>query len=474
MAATRTPPTRMKDSSTALACDGKTIEWSRAEKSHGVQAPTSSGSFGPTPLEADFADPADFQKAADSYARKASARLPDSATLAIATNHLLFRTARLPATDPDEIAAMALTQMEKDAPLPMEEMVCSHEVLASDEASSLVLAACAPTVTVEQAAALVGLKPERIERVDVRILGILPLLAHAGAISNKRREIILAEEGTSVTLVITESGLPLLIRSLGPITTVFGSALLQTIKISLIQTEIDHGPSEVTQLIALSDTNDSSQAASAVAEQLGCPFKAVSPRALPPVSFGNALRSLSGNNMNLFPDAWKTMLRENQFRRTFRTGLLAGAALWLLLVGWLYAWPAFVDQRIKSLNTEVARLAPAESKVNDVRNRIKIIETYSDRTFSPMEALLEVAINQPQGIDLSAYRYNGTKKQALIEGRSRVPTLVYDFMDQLKTSQLFGEVKLTSGPTFNRSLGVNVFELNIDFKTPTVEERNTP
>lgn len=474
MVATRTLPTRMKDSSTALACDGETIGWARAEKSHGAQTPAASGSLGSVPKETEFTDAVDFQKASEAYARKASARLPDSATLAIATDNLIFRAIRLPATDPDEIAAMALTQMEKDAPLSMDEMVVGHEVLASDETSSLVLAACAPIVIVEQAATIVGLKPERIERVDARILGILPLLAHAGALSKTHREIILAEEGASVTLVITESGLPVLIRSLGPITAVFGNPLLQTVKISLIQTEIDHGPSEVTQLIILSDTRDSIQAATTTAEQIGCPVKAVSPRSLPNIAFGNALRSLSGGSLNLFPDAWETMLKENRFRKTFRTALLAGAALWLLLVGWLYAWPAFVDHRIKKLTAEVTRLAPAESKVNDVRNRIKIIEAYSDRTFSPMEVLLEVAINQPQGIDLSAYRYNGTKKQALIEGRARMPTLVYDFMDQLKTSKLFGEVKLTSGPTFNRNLGVNVFELNIDFKTPTDEERTTP
>lgn len=464
----------MKDSSTALACDGDTIGWARTEKSHGAQKPVASGSLGAVPTAAEFPDAADFQKATEAYARKASARLPDNATLAISTDNLIFRAMRLPATDPEEIAAMALTQMEKDAPLSMEEMVFGHEILTADETSSLILAVCAPIVTVEQAAAIVGLKPERIERVDARILGLLPLLVNAGALLNTHREIILAEEGGSVSLVITESGLPVLIRSLGPITAIFGNPLLQTVKISLIQTEMDHNASALTQLIVLSDSNDAIRAAAATAEQLGCPLKAISPRSLPTAAFGNALRSLSAGTLNLFPDAWKTMLKENTFKRNFRTALLVGAALWLLLIGWLYAWPAFVDHRIKKLTAEVTRLEPAESKVNDVRNRIKIIEAYSDRTYSPMEALLEIAIHQPQGIDLSTYRYNGTKKQALVEGRSRVPTLVYDFMDQLKTSKLFGEVKLTSGPTFNRNLGLNVFELNIEFKKHADPARATP
>lgn len=464
----------MKDSSTAIAYDGKTIGWARAEKSSGMQKPTASGSFGPFPKESEFADAAGFQAATESYARKASARLSDNATLTVTSDNLVFRTMRLPAIDPDEIRAMTLTQMEKDAPLPMEEMVCSHEILSADETNSLVLATSAPIATVEQAATRVGLNPERIERVDAQILGILPLLANAEALLSTHREIILAEEGSTVTLVITESGMPVLIRSLGPGATAFGSTLLQTITLSLIQTEMGHGPSKVTQLITLSGSKDAIQAASSIAEQLGFPFKVISPRSLPPPAFGNALRSLTEDTLNLFPDAWKAMLKENQLKQTFRIAILTGVTLWLLLVGWLYAWPAFVDHRIKKRNAEVTRLAPAESKVNDVRNRIKIIEAYSDRTFSPMETLLEVSINLPQGIELSAYRYNGTKKQALVEGRARVPTLVYDFMDQLKTSRLFGEVKLTSGPTFNRNLGLNVFELNVEFKKPADQEGSTP
>ncbi len=169
--------------------------------------------------------------------------------------------------------------------------------------------------------------------------------------------------------------------------------------------------------------------------------------------------------MDLFPESWRTRLTEGKFRKTYRYSILAGAALWVLTAGLLYGWPMVLDQRVKSLTAVVKRLEPDESKVVDLRNRISIIDRYSDRTFSPMEALLEVAINQPQGIELSSFRFNGAKNQTLVEGRSRASTLVYDFMDRLKTSKIFREVKLSSGPTFNRALGLNVFELSIEFKT---------
>lgn len=169
--------------------------------------------------------------------------------------------------------------------------------------------------------------------------------------------------------------------------------------------------------------------------------------------------------MNLFPGVWRSKLAEGKFRRTYRYSILAGMALWLLTAGWFYGWPILLEQRINSLNAEVKRLEPQESKVVDLRNRISIIDRYSDRTFSPLEALLEVTINLPEGIELSSFRYNGTKNQTIVEGRCRVSTLVYDFMDRLKTSKIFREVKLSSGPTLNKALGLNVFELSIEFKT---------
>ena len=91
-----------------------------------------------------------------------------------------------------------------------------------------------------------------------------------------------------------------------------------------------------------------------------------------------------------------------------------------------------------------------------------------------MEALLEVSNALPQGIELAAYRYNGVKRQIAVEGRAGMSTLVYDFMDNLKRSAIFGANKLVSGPTFNKNLGVNVFELSIDFKSPEELESAAP
>lgn len=456
----------MKDNSTGIASNGKSVVWARAERSRdGVTMPAS-GSWGNLPEATALADPAAYEAAVHDYAKKISGQIPESATFAIQTADIIFRCLKFPTIDHDEIASMAANQMEKDAPLPVEEMVGSFEILSSSEDASLVLCASAPIASVERLKKETGANLTQFERVDATALGLLRNLVDAKAVSGIRREAVLAEEGDRITLIVTDSAQPVLIRSAGLIRSINPQALVNTTRIAMIQTQIEHGASDLTHVICVSDSPNVQSAVAAVATALGCPVKHLATHSLPPVAYGTALRSLDESGLNLFPESWREMLSERQFRKHFRTGMMIAAASWLLILIWFYGWPAIITQRIKSLNAEVARLAPAETAVNDIRNRIHIIDRYSDRTYSPMEALLEVAVNLPEGIELSSFRYNSVKHQISVEGRAKVSTIVYDFMNRLKTSKILGENKLVSGPTLNRNLGLTVFELSIEFKRP--------
>ncbi len=432
-----------------------------------------SGSLGDIPQANAYSDPTLFEKALSDYAHKISSKISEPATLAIPTSRLILRTSRFPTTDVSELASMSLNQMEKDAPLPLDEMVCSFEVLSSEETNSLVLSASTPVSYIDEISAIAGLNLSRIERIDARILGLLKTLVGTRAIGNLPREVVVAEEGPSITMVILDSGKPVSIRSIGLMASLDAKNLLNTTLLALMQIQQEHGMAEITRVVCFSDSPKLQDAVTALADSRGWTIKMISPKSVSPAAFGAAQRTVEGAGMNLFPDSWRTKLAEAKFRTMFRYSILAGAALWLLAVGWFYGWPSLLDQRTKSLTAEVKRHESDETKVVDLRNRIGIIDRYSDRTFSPMEALLEVAIALPQGIELSSFRFNGTKNQTLVEGRSNVSTLVYDFMDRLKTSKIFHEVKLVSGPTLNRALGLNVFELSIEFKTREAMEAQT-
>lgn len=466
----------MKPNATGIAFDGKSISWTRLERGRAAAGPNDSGVFADVPHAASFDDPAKFEAALDAFGRRVEARAPETCTLALPTRDLIFRCVRFPSSDPAEVAAMAMNQVEKDSPLPIEEMVGGFEILEQTQDATLALCAAAPLRAVELARRAAGADPARIERVDAVALGLLRGLADSreGAPSPAARDIVLAEEGGAVTLIVADAGQPVLVRSAGEAANVSRADLTRVARIALIQAGAEQGPMPLGRLIVVGGEDGLRTAATAVAAAVGCQAVIPARVSLPSASHGVALRTMEGRGLNLFPAEWRSRLSERKFRKTFRVGIAAAAAVWVLLAGYLFGWPALLDQRVKALEAEVARLAPDEAKVDDIRTRIKIIERYSDRSFSALEALLEISTCLPQGIELAAYRYNGAKRQVAVEGRAGMSTLVYDFMDNLKRSPIFGANKLVSGPTLNRNLGVNVFELAIDFKSAETSGEAAP
>ncbi|MGI5869898.1 MAG: PilN domain-containing protein [Kiritimatiellia bacterium] len=464
----------MKQNATGIAFDGRSVSWARLDRARDAVASGDAGAIPGAPSPTAFEAPEAYEAALADFGRRVAEKTPDTCTLALPTRDLIFRSIHLPSADLDEIRAMARNQVEKDSPFPIEEMVASFEILEQTQDAALVLCAAAPLRAVETARIATGADPARIERVDAAALGLLRSLADSfeAAPSPGARDILLLDEGGAITLMIVDSGRPMLIRAAGEAQTASKTDLTRLVRIALIQTASEHGALPLGRLVVATGEDALRAAATAAATAVSCPVVSLSKPRLPSPARGVALRTLEDRRLDLFPDDWRERLAERKFRKTFRTGVIAAAAVWALFAGYLFGWPLLLDQRIKALDAEVQRLAPDEEKVNDIRTRIRIIGRYSDRTFSPMEALLEVSNAMPPGIELAAFRYNGARRQVTIEGRAGMSTIVYDFMDNLKRSAIFASNKLVSGPTLNRNLGVNVFELSIDFKTSEELEGN--
>jgi hypothetical protein len=350
-------------------------------------------------------------------------------------------------------------------------MTVSYEVLRREEERSLVLSAATPSARIDSMSALIGIQPSRIDRVGATVLGTLYALADKSAFSMNMRDIVLVEEGSDLTLALADSGLPVMIRSCGAAKAASQQSVLNAVRIALIQVQMEHGTAGLSKVICATTSNDIKNIGLSLADSLNAEFTLHTTASLPSPPHGLALRTIkSAAALNLFPESWKIEISERKFRKYLKIGLAAAAAAWLLLTSWLYAWPAILDQNIKRLNAQVEKRAAQEEEVNDLRNRIKIIDTYSDRTYSPIEALLAVATSQPEGVDMTSFRYTGDKNHVLVEGKSAITTLVYNFMEELNQSGFFTDVRLVSGPTLNRALNVFVFELSLNFKPAESEE----
>lgn len=480
-----------KDFCSAITFSGSSFAWAKCSCNKGVFSISSSGELGHTPIDPQLSDEdqnstvaADFQKELAFYGKKVSSKLADKNTLSIPTSRLIFKVASFPSVDLSEIQQMALNEFEPQSPAPLEEMVFSFDVLEQAEGSSKVLYAAAKEEDVLNQLLYLDVTPKKVERVDAYILGLLRNIADAGMLQDETRNVILAREGDFLTILVTDGKQPCAIRHLGNADAISGFALSSGISKTIRQVNSEFTKKEISKLIfvdldgtpVLAQAEKIKQAIGAASDLLptmvSTSEKPVenAQTTLPLIAVGVAKRSFEKGVMNLFPGSWTAELQQQKAKVRNISIFSVIMVLWFCLITYLYGYPYLISHKIDKANKISEQLLPESSKVQDFRNRINIIDSYSDRTRSPLELLREVCIYMPEGIDLTQFRYRGTDKILQIEGRAQSSSIIYDFMNNLRGSKLLGENRLTSGPTHNKNLGKDVFELAIVITSSKEEE----
>ena len=432
------------DSSTGIAALGDGLAWARASRAR-RDRPAAQGTGTSAPHGA------------------------EGVTLVLGSGSALFRAESVPTSDPAEIADIMRNQLETESPLDPEQMVFSHEILRREGERTLVLAAAAPVAAVEALREKAGVPPSRVDRVDVALLGLLPLLRGRPEASSEGRVPVLVEEGGSLLLALLEGGLPVLVRSAGPARSADGARLANAVRLAALQAEMSRGPSPLGALLLVSADAGLWAAGRRAAEALGVPFRTLDPATLPPPAFGAALRTVEGEGLNLFPAAWRSALDDRRYRRRFALGIAAGAVLWLVLFGYLYGLPWLLERRLRALEKESDRLAPAEAEVDQIGGRLLLIEMYSDRTYSPLETLREVCLAMPEGVTLSAFTYNAEQGNAILEVATPTQQRVFDLFERLKPSPLFARTEFVTPPARNRTLNRFTSTIRLTFTTNAVD-----
>lgn len=472
-----------KDFCSAITFSGSSYEWAKCSYNKGNLSISSSGEIGHTPIEpqlsgeeSDAAVQADYQKELAFYSKKVSSKLADKNTLSIPTSRLIFKVAAFPSTDAEEIQQMALNEFEPQSPAPIEEMVFSFDILEQAEGSSKILYAAAKEEDVLSQLLYLDVIPKKVERVDAYIMGLWRNLVDSKLLQDSGRQVILAREGDSLTILIADGIIPCAIRHLGSAEAISGFALTSGISKTIRQVNSEFTKQEIAKLI-LVDLDESPvllqqekiKAAIGAKEELSIifastntkPLNSTNQTSLPLTAVGIAKRSFDKGVMNLYPGSWAAELQHQKSKLRNMSIFTAIMVIWIALIAYLYGYPYLIEKKINKTNKISEQLFPESNKVQDFRNRINIIDRYSDRSHSPLELLREVCIYMPEGIDLTQFRYRGADKILQIEGRAQSSSIIYDFMNNLRNSKLLGENRLTSGPTHNKNLGKDVFELAI-------------
>lgn len=478
-----------KDFCSAITYSGSSYAWAKCTCSKGIFSTSSSGTVGPTPIEPQVVEDdnssasaavADYQKELALYSKKVSSKLADKNTLSIPTSRLIFKVATFPSTDPAEIQQMALNEFEPQSPAPIEEMVFSFDLLEQVDGSSKILYAAAKEEDVLSQLLYLDVTPKKVERVDAYILGLVRNLIDENQLALEERNVIFACEGDALTMLVTDGRAPIAIRHIGNASAISSFALSSNISKTMRSVNSEFTKQPIAKLIFVDLQNSPiTLQIEKIKQTINAPEELIpvmlttsekqiaADNTLPLIAVGVAKRSFDKNVMNLYPGTWKDELQQQKAKIRNISIFSAIICVWIALICYLYGYPYLITQKINKANAISEKLHPESSAVQDYRNRINIIDRYSDRSHSPLELLREVCIYMPEGIDLTQFRFRGPEKLLQIEGRATTTSIIYDFMNNLRSSKLFGENRLTSGPTHNKNLGKDVFELTIAIANTT-------
>ena len=383
--------------------------------------------------------------------------------LGLPLSQLLVRVLRMPLEVRDDLLDAVTLQMDKLSPFPGEELAVGCEILSEDESHLWVFAAALPAAIYDDLGAALNAAGLQVCRTDVSTLGWLRSLgAPCGLMGPGRRMVLMNPDG-GWDLLVLDDGTPLLMRSLGSHAT--PREITRDLMLSLMSVEQEAGARELAEVVVVSREAPSP----ALAEQLSELADASLRHVVPPTEDGGveglALRAGEGSMLDLTPQVWRDEIREARFRKRLFTGAGFAAAVWALFMGVLFAGPLVYKQlTARERNVSKAHYKAYRS-VADTRDRVRLIESYTDRSRSPLEMLRMTALYLPEGVTLLGFTFK-RDDGVRISGEADQPTQVYDFKDAVTAEPLFDAVTLI-GP----ALAKGRHKFDVDAKFPETEDQ---
>jgi hypothetical protein len=381
--------------------------------------------------------------------------------VALPTSQLLVKVLSLPAGAAADLPGIVHLQMDRLSPFPGDELTVSHELLAQKDGNLQVLAAAVPRAVADQwdrRFLAAGLKPARL---DAALLGWWRLLNEARALDPAAgRRAVLIESAGEWDLVIADQGHPVLARGLGVVGV---EDLALQVTLSLLSVEVDVGSLPLQEAVVVTADPPREDLMAALRGIGAERVRTVARGGLGQPASGPAMRLAEGAPLDLVPAAWTARVRADVLRRRFLQGLAAAAAVWALAAAGLFFAPVGMRMLVGRKQAEVDAATPAFRDVCNVRDRVRLIRSYMDRSHAALEVLRTVAENQPDGVDLASLAYR-REEGAKLAGDAAAATLVLTFKDQIDASRVFDHSTLT-GPTQDRTRNRFRFEIDARFAT---------
>lgn len=440
-----------------------------------------------TPLFADDRYAATVESLKDASKRFGT----NEVVLSMPLSSLLVKVSRTSVEERDSLSETAGEELGKVSPFPDETPVAGIETVAETDSELVTMFAALP----ESGAADIGDALDeakvRVLRTDITALGWLRTLwprivaidgraACPQAVADSSRRVILMDLDDGWDIVVLDENSPSLLRGLGVISDPDG--LGREMTLSLLQAGMS---AETGEIVVFSKRE--------VSEEIVERLKAFAPVRVERVEEidanwgvdGVARRTLEGASLDVTPADWSELREESRFKKKLATFLAAAAAGWVVVMGTLFGGPIVYDQLAEHQKTICKRHSKAYKEVKEMRDKVKLVQQYSDHARGTLEMLKAVSDRMPEGVTLTSFNYRRGEKLS-ISGEANQPTVVYDFKNALteaeivpaeaeeggekeaEAEKLFAEVTLT-GPSKSRNL--HKFSIECLFESAEEEDK---
>lgn len=374
------------------------------------------------------------------------ARLKGRLAVALPTEQVLMRVVRFPTLDAAEIRDMAALQVDKFSPFPIEQMAVGQEILDQQEGASRVLIAAAQQDHVDRLGAVLDAAGASPREVDIEVLGWWRLLRQEKKVPAEGRHILVLLEASATDLIVVQEGVPVMLRSLGSHAHLeaadSASEIAEELNYTLTTLEAEWG-AQAARAIHIWHAGDLSvEFLARLRESCEAEVETHALGPLPPLSEGLARRAAErGPHMaDLAPASWKSALETRRLNGILLTAAGVFLGLWLVVVATLFTMYKLETGRLAEARASLKALQEPARQVEELKEQVKSLERYADRTYSGLECLREISSVLPGGLDITALTY---KKygQVNVRGEANSSDPIYDFFQALENSQMFPAVK---------------------------------